>query len=96
MDQAQWDAQVNAHWAALMARQTKRPPAKPANDEPISPLPAGMRAHLLAILDLGYPAGFPQTRLSNAPDGAIAWQVQSMLDDYSDYAAREAFRMGAA
>jgi hypothetical protein len=57
----------------------------------ILPLPAGMRDLLLQILALGYPAGYAQTRLSNAPDAAIAWQVQSCLDDYADHAARQAF-----
>jgi hypothetical protein len=52
-----------------------------------SPLPTGMRAHLLAILDLGYPSDAQQTRLGTAPDAAIAWMAQSMLDDYADYAA---------
>jgi hypothetical protein len=49
-----------------------------------SPLPTGMRDRLLAILELGYPANAPQARLGNAPDAAIAWQVQSMLDEYAD------------
>ena len=92
MDQAQWDATVNAYWAGLVARYI--PPAKqaePDDDEPISPLPPKMRSLLLQVLDLGYLAGAPQTLLSNAPDGAVAWQVQSMLDGYAEYAEREAF-----
>jgi hypothetical protein len=59
------------------------------------PLPSGMRSHLLAILAIRYPANFPQTRLGNAPNAAIAWQVQSMLDDYADAGARFALA-GAA
>ncbi len=55
----------------------------------ILPLPAGARELLLQLLDIGYRAGMPQTRLRNAPDAAIAWQVQSMLDDYADHAAVE-------
>jgi hypothetical protein len=65
-----------------------------ANPEPGTaplPLPIGMRALLLAILTAGYPSGAAQTRLSNAPDGAIAWQCQSMLDDYADHDALRAF-----
>ena len=93
MDQAQWDALVNQYWTGLVARYI--PPAKPAepsDDEPLtSPLPAKMRSLLLQVLDLGYRPGSPQTLLSNAPDGAIAWQVQSMLDEYADYAERRAF-----
>jgi hypothetical protein len=52
----------------------------------VEPLPAGVRVHLLAILALGYPAGARQTQLGNAPDAVIAWQAQSMLDDYAAYA----------
>jgi hypothetical protein len=70
-------------------------PPTPANDEAIAPLPAGMRPLLLALLSLGYDAGDAQARLGNAPDSAIAWQVQSMLDDYADYAARAAFSVAA-
>jgi hypothetical protein len=59
-----------------------------AADAPeISPLPAGMRDLLLAILALAYPAGYAQTRLHNQHDAAIAWQVQSCLDEYADYSA---------
>jgi hypothetical protein len=72
-----------------------RTDTNPANDETILPLPAGMRAHLLAALALGYPAAAAQARLSNAPDAAIAWQVQSMLGDYADYAARCDFAVAA-
>jgi hypothetical protein len=54
------------------------------------PLPEGMRAKLLDILAIGYPGDYAQNRLSNAPDAAIAWQAQSMLEDYSSYEAREA------
>jgi hypothetical protein len=67
----------------------------PATAEPPLPLPFGMRAPLLQLLSLGYPAGAAQTRLDNAPDAAIAWQVQSMLDDYADYATRAAFAVAA-
>jgi hypothetical protein len=56
------------------------------------PLPIGMRTLLLAVLTAGYPSGAAQTRLSNASDGAIAWQCQSMLDDYSDHGALQAFQ----
>lgn len=52
-------------------------------------LPAGARDHLLAFLAAVYPANTPQTRLSNAPDAAIAWQCQSALDDFADHAALE-------
>jgi hypothetical protein len=55
------------------------------------PLPKGMRPLLLDILAIGYPGDYAQARLSNAPDAAIAWQVQSMLDDYADFSARFAF-----
>jgi hypothetical protein len=59
--------------------------------EPIlSPLPHGMRDLLLNLLTLAYPKGAPQTRLSDAPDGTIAWQVQSMLDDFADADCRRA------
>ena len=64
----------------------------PSQDaETIRPLPPGMRARLLEILAIGYACNCSQTRLGNAPDSAIAWQVQSMLDDYSDYGARRDF-----
>ena len=59
------------------------------------PLPAGMRKLLLDVLALAYPAGAPQTRLSNAPDGAIAWQCQSMLDDFADHTVLQTFREAA-
>jgi hypothetical protein len=49
------------------------------------PLPSGARPLLLALLDLAYPGGSPQRQLQDAPDGAIAWQVQSLLDDFSDH-----------
>jgi hypothetical protein len=55
------------------------------------PLPDGMRAKLLEILALAYPPGAAQARLAAAPDAAIAWQTQSMLDDFADAAARLAF-----
>lgn len=48
-------------------------------------LPNGMREVLLQVLAIGYPPNTPQTRLSNAPDSIIAWQVQSMLDDFAAY-----------
>jgi len=60
-------------------------------DEATLPLPAGMRGLLLSILDLAYPNGAAQRRLSNAPDSAIAFQVQSTLDDYSDATSLFAF-----
>lgn len=53
----------------------------------ILPLPTGTRDLLLAFLAAVYPANSAQTRLGNAPDGAIAWQVQSALDDFSDFSA---------
>jgi hypothetical protein len=49
------------------------------------PLPHGMRALLLDVLALAYPAGAAQARLHNAPDAAVAWQVQSMLDDHASH-----------
>ena len=64
------------------------------SDAPLT-LPTGMRALLLAILSAGYPEGAAQTQLANAPDEAIAWQVQSMLDDYADADALQAFRAAA-
>ena len=61
----------------------------------ILPLPTGMRAKLLECLTLAYPAGAPQTRLSNAPDAAVAWMAQSMLDDFADYSALQTFQEAA-
>ena len=62
--------------------------------EPIvRPLPPGMRARLLEILAIGYACNCSQTRLGNAPDAAIAWQVQSMLDDFADYEAKRAWNL---
>jgi hypothetical protein len=55
------------------------------------PLPVGMRALLLDALDLGYPHGAAQRGLGNASDAAIAWQCQSMLDDYADATSLFAF-----
>lgn len=52
---------------------------------PLLPLPAGMRGLLLDVLAVGYPVGAAQTRMGNASDSAIAWQVQSMLDDHADF-----------
>ncbi len=83
MNDYQWHASLSAQWAAMAARAEATEPAAPAAPK----MPAGMRAHLLAILALGYQPGAAQTRLGNAPDAAIAWQVQSMLDDYADPAA---------
>jgi hypothetical protein len=60
-------------------------------DEATRPLPQGMRRHLLAILKLGYHNGAAQRRLGNASDAALAWQCQSMLDDYSDATSLLAF-----
>lgn len=54
-------------------------------------LPAAMRRLLLDALTLGYPLGAAQSRLDNAPDAAVAWQTQSMLDDYADFDARMSF-----
>ncbi len=61
------------------------------DDEAIRPLPTGARALLLGFLALVYSPGDAQARLGNAPDAAIAWQVQSALDDFADYAARAAY-----
>lgn len=58
-----------------------------ANEADVLPLPAPMRRLLLDLLSLGYPAGAAQANLGTAPDGAVAWQVQSMLDDYADHSA---------
>lgn len=52
------------------------------------PLSPAMRRLLLDLLSLGYEPDDAQANLRHAPDAAIAWQVQSMLDDYADYAAR--------
>jgi hypothetical protein len=60
-------------------------------DEATIPLPHGMRALLLDVLDLAYPNGAAQRRLGNAPDSAIAFQVQSALDDFSDATSLLAF-----
>lgn len=52
-------------------------------------LPNGARELLLRFLDLAYQE-WPhcaQTNLHNAPDGAIAWQVQSALDDFADFSS---------
>lgn len=51
------------------------------------PLSPAMRRLLLELLSLGYAPDDAQANLAGAPDAAIAWQVQSMLDDYADYAA---------
>jgi hypothetical protein len=56
-----------------------------------APLPAGMRDLLLGVLAIAYPDGAAQRRLSNAEDSAVAWQVQSALDDYSDATSALAF-----
>lgn len=61
-------------------------------DEPMSP---DLRAALLRVLDLGgYPEGSAQRQLHDQPDGAIAWQVQSLLDDWSDYTQVPRFKTG--
>ncbi len=57
------------------------------NDAETLPLPAAMRRLLLELLSHGYPADAAQANLRDAADGAIAWQVQSMLDDYADVRA---------
>lgn len=57
----------------------------------IAPLPAGMRSALLHVLAIAYPKNAAQRRLGNAPDAAIAWTVQSALDDFADFTALEAF-----
>jgi hypothetical protein len=83
MNAADWTAKVDAGWGAIVARHA------PPDDAPaIPPLPPGVRPLLLDILARCYPANAAQTRLGNAPDAAIAWQVQSCLDDYSDADAR--------
>lgn len=64
-------------------------------DHPTRLLP-GMRPLLLELLRLAYPAGAAQTRLSNATDGAVAWQVQSCLDDFASYDDRRAFTIADA
>lgn len=51
------------------------------------PLSPAMRRLLLELLSLGYEPEDKQANLHDAPDAAIAWQVQSMLDDYADYQA---------
>ncbi len=51
------------------------------------PLSPAMRRLLLELLRLGYAPDDAQANLGDAPDAAVAWQVQSMLDDYADYAA---------
>lgn len=55
--------------------------------EAFTPLPTGARELLLRFLDLAYQdwPGCAQTNLHNAPDAAIAWQVQSALDDFADH-----------
>lgn len=53
-----------------------------------------LRAALLRVLDLGYPEGSAQRTLDGEPDGAIAWQVQSLLDDYADYTQMPEYRTG--
>lgn len=58
-----------------------------ADSPAILPLPTGARRLLLDFLAAVYPANSAQARLSNQPDGAIAWQVQSALDDHADYSA---------
>lgn len=55
----------------------------------MAPLPANTRELLLAFLAAVYPPDCAQARLSNAPDGEIAWQCQSALDDFADYTALE-------
>lgn len=45
-------------------------------------MPTGLRNVLLAALALAYPADAAQAHMDNSPDAAIAWQVQSMLDDH--------------
>lgn len=55
----------------------------------------GMRPLLLELLRIAYPAAAPQARLSNAPDGAVAWMTQSMLDDHADYDALKTFQEAA-
>jgi len=59
-------------------------PMPAAMDGSILPLPTGMRPLLLDLLSKGYPSGALQTLLGNAPDAVVAWQVQSLLDDYAD------------
>jgi hypothetical protein len=51
------------------------------------PLSPAMRRLLLELLSLGYAPGDAQANLAAAPDAAVAWQVQSMLDDFADYQA---------
>jgi len=53
----------------------------------IHKLPAAMRALLLDLLALGYPQGYPQSRLHDAPDAAVSWQAMTMLEDYADIGA---------
>jgi hypothetical protein len=53
----------------------------------ILPLPSGTRRLLLDFLAAVYPAGCAQARLTGQPDAAIAWQVQSALDDFADFSA---------
>ena len=51
----------------------------------VTAMPTGLRAALLVALALAYPADAAQAHMDNAPDRAIAWQVQSMLDDFVAY-----------
>jgi len=51
------------------------------------PLSPAMRRLLLDLLRLGYAPDDAQANLAHAPDAAVAWQVQSMLDDYADFSA---------
>ncbi len=63
--------------------------------EQTTKLRPGMRPLLLELLRLAYPAHAAQARMSNAPDGAVAWQVQSMLDDFASSDERAAFAVAA-
>lgn len=54
------------------------------------PLSPAMRRLLLELLSLGYAPDDAQANLGRVPDAAIAWQCQSMLDDYADHAALRA------
>ena len=53
----------------------------------VRPMPPRLRWLLLEALDAAYPEGAPQRQLRDAPDAAVAWQVQSCLDDYADFGA---------
>ena len=79
-----------ADLAAAMADWHFVDPDADAPDGPL-PLPKGGRELLLSFLSLAYPPQFAQARLHGAPDAAIAWQVQSCLDEFADYRARDAY-----